>query len=80
MADHLDRAAAGLRLGRRVAREDGARRRLGVEHVVLAVAPARAAVGPIDLEDAVPVLAQSAGEACAGGAGPLDAESRDRAQ
>nr|WP_241671548.1 hypothetical protein [Dankookia rubra] len=80
VADHLDGAGAGLRFRRRLACEDGARRGLRVEHVVLAVAPAGTAVRAVDLEDTMPGLSERAGEAGAVGSGAFDAEGLYRAE
>ena len=84
MADHLDRARAGLRQCRGLARQDAAGGALSVERIVLALLVPELPVGPVDLEDAIAVLAQEPGQAGAVGAGALDAKSadgpRDRAQ
>src|SRR5215207_3079996 len=74
VADHLDRAGARLRFGRRLPAEHRACRGLGVERVILAAPAACTTVGAVDLEDAVPGFPQGSRKTCAIGSGALDAE------
>src|SRR3954449_2198997 len=80
MADHLHRAGAGLGQGRCLTAEHRTRRGLGVQWVVLAVAPACATVGAVDVENAMSRRLQSSGKAGPVGARALDPESPDRAE
>src|SRR3954454_16310565 len=80
VADHLDRAGARLRPGGGLPAEHGAGGTLGVERVALALPAPQLPVGPVDLEDGMPLCDQEARQAGAVGPGPLDAEGADRAQ
>src|SRR5689334_20987767 len=80
MPDHLHRAGAGLGQGRRLTAEHRTRRGLGVQWVVLAVAPACATVGAVDVENAMSQRLQSSGKAGPVGARALDPESPDRTE
>src|SRR4051812_15561581 len=80
MADHLHRAGAGLGQGRCLTAEHGTRCGLGVQWIVLAVAPACATVGAVDVENAMSRRLQSSGKAGPVGACALDPESPDRAE
>jgi hypothetical protein len=77
VADHLHRALGSLRCRDRGAREDCAGGVLRVCGIGLAAPAAYSAVGPVDLDHPVPVLAQVAGESGAVGTGALDAEAKD---
>src|SRR3954453_10089977 len=80
VADHLDRAGARLRPSGGLPAEHGAGGTLGVERVALALPAPQLPVGPVDLEDGMPLRDQEARQAGAVGPGPLDAEGADRAQ
>lgn len=74
MPDHLDIPVPGL--GRRVglARQNGAGGGLGIDRVAFAVPTPEPAVRTIDLNDATPLRGERPTQACAIGAGVLDAE------
>ena len=80
VADHLDRARAGLRQRSGLASQDAAGGALGVERIVLTFLVPQLAIGAVDLEHGMTVLAQEAGQASAVGAGALDTKGADRPQ
>ena len=77
MPDHLDIPIPGLggRVG--LAGQNGAGDGLGIDRVALAVLAPEPTVRAIDLNDAVPLGYERPAQACAVGAGALDAEGPD---
>ena len=74
LADHLDGAVRGLGDGRRLPREQGPRRHLGVDGVGLAGGAACTAVAPIHFHDMMPGSADGPCQASAVAPGALDPE------
>ena len=74
LADHLDGAVRGLGDGRRLPREQGPRRHLGVDGVGLADGAACTAVAPIHFHDMMPGSADGPCQASAVAPGAFDPE------
>ena len=74
LADHLDGAVHGLGDGRRLPREQGPRRHLGVEGVGLAGGAACTAVAPIHFHDMMPGSVDGPCQASAVAPGAFDPE------
>ena len=74
LADHLDGAVRGLGDGRRLPREQGPRRHLGVDGVGLAGGAACTAVAPIHFHDRMPGSADGPCQASAVAPGAFDPE------
>ena len=78
MADHLDRACAGLWLTGSLASQNGACSTFGIYRVAFALLIPQLPIGPFDFTNGMSALAQKPGQASAVGPSALDADCSDR--